>query len=92
MARTNTGEADRLGLRVVGLPNETRSVTSPALYMQEGLYTLVSQQRNKGLNARRTFQLIAFDSVDFLDRINGGARFTRQEFNFRFSRDGRPRI
>jgi hypothetical protein len=88
----NRCEADRLSLRVVGLPNETRSMTSPALYMQESLYTLVSQQRNKGLNARRTFQLIAFDSVDLLDRINGGARFTRQEFNFRFSGDGWPRI
>jgi hypothetical protein len=42
MARTNRCEADRLSLRVVGLPNETRSMTSPALYMQEGLYTLVS--------------------------------------------------
>jgi hypothetical protein len=42
MARMNRREADRLSLRVVGFPNETRSMTSPVLYMQEGFYTLVS--------------------------------------------------
>ena len=63
-------------------------MTFPALYLQEGFHTPVSQHGNKGLDARRTFKLIAFDSVDFLHRINGGTRFTRQQFNFRFSRNG----
>jgi hypothetical protein len=80
---------DCLSLEVFGLPDGTyRSMTSPALYLQEGLYSSVSQHRNKDLNARRTVELIAFDSVDFLHRFNGGARFTRQQFDFRFSRDG----
>lgn len=63
-------------------------MTFPALYLQEGFYTSVSQHGNKSLNARRTFELIALDSVDFLHRINGGTRFTRQQFNFRFSFNG----
>jgi hypothetical protein len=56
--------------------------------MQEGFYTSVSQHRNKGLNASRTFELIAFYSVDFLHGINGGTRFTCQQFDLRFSRNG----
>jgi len=72
-----------------GSPDGTfRSMTVPTLPMKESFYTPVSQHRNKGLNARRTFKLIAFDSVDFLHGINGGTRFTRQQFNFRFSRNG----
>ena len=61
-------------------------MTFPALNLQEGFHTLLSQHGNKGLDARRTFEFIAFDPVDFLHRINGGTRFTRQQFNFRFSR------
>jgi hypothetical protein len=52
-------------------------MASPALHMQQRFHTLVSEQRNKGLNARRTLQLIAFDSIDFFDRIDGRTRFTR---------------
>ncbi len=56
-----------------------------ALYLQEGFHTSMSQHGNKGLYARRSLELVAFDSVDFLHRINGNARFTRQQFKFRFS-------
>ena len=65
-----------------------RSITFLALYLQAGFHTLVSQHRNKGLYARRAFELIAFDSVDFLHRINGGTGFTCQQFDLRFSRNG----
>jgi hypothetical protein len=68
--------------------HEASWVTRPTLYLQEGFYTSVSQYRDKGFNARRTIDLIAFDLVDFAHRINGGTRFTRQQFNFRFSRNG----
>jgi len=60
-------------------------MTFSALDMQQGFYVSVSQQGNKGLNARRTFELIVFDAVEFLHRINGSTRFTRQQFDFRFS-------
>ena len=63
-------------------------MTVSALDMQESFYTPVSQHRNIGLDARRTFELIALDSVDLLHRINRGTRFTRQQFDFRFSRIG----
>ena len=63
-------------------------MTFSALDMQQGFYASVSQHGNKGLNARRTFKLIAFDPVEFLHRINGGTRFTRQQFDFRFSLNG----
>jgi len=36
-----------------------------------GLSHVGGQHRNKGFNARRTFELVVFDSVDFLHRING---------------------
>ena len=62
-------------------------MTFPALYLQDGFHTSVSQYGNKGLYARQTFELIAFDAVDFLHGINGGARFTRQQFKFRISRN-----
>ena len=60
-------------------------MTVSALDMQESLYAPVSQYRNIGFDARRTFELIALDSIDFLHRINRGTRFTRQQFDFRFT-------
>ena len=63
-------------------------MTVSALDMQESFYTPVGQHGNIGLDARRTFELIALDAIDFLHRINRGTRFTRQQFNFRFSRNG----
>jgi len=74
---------------ILGLPDRiNRSMTFFALYLQKGLDAPVSQHRNIGLDARRTFELIALDSVYFLHRINRGPRFTRQQFNFRFFRSG----
>jgi hypothetical protein len=89
MDRTNRREADWLSLEAVGLLNgKFRFMASPALCMQEGFYTLVSQQGNKCFNTGRPVELIEFDPVDFLHPINGSGRFTRQGFNFRFSRNG----
>jgi len=62
-------------------------MASLSLPTQNRLYTPMSQHGNKGLDARRTFELFAFGSVDFLDRINWRTRLTRQEFNCRFSRN-----
>jgi len=67
-------------------------MTLSALHLQEGFHTSVGQHRNKGFNARRTFELVVFDSVDFLHRINGSIRFTRERFDFRFSCDARLQI
>ena len=63
-------------------------MTVSALDMQERLYTPVGQHGDIGLDARRTFELVALDSIDFLHRINRGTRFTRQQFDFRFFRIG----
>ncbi len=53
-------------------------MTIPALDLQKRPYTPVSQDRDKGLDARGTFELLALDSIDFLHRVNGGAGFPRQ--------------
>ena len=63
-------------------------MTFPALDLQKGFDTLLSQHGDKGLDARRTFEFIALDPVDFLHRINGGTRIARQQFKCRFSRHG----
>ncbi len=67
-------------------------MTFAALYMQESFDASVSQDRNKGLNARRTIELVAFYSVDFLNRFHRSTRFTREQFDFRFWRTSRLRI
>ena len=64
------------------------SVTIPALHLQQGFYTPVSEHGYIALDARRTLELIAFYPIDFLHRIHGCARLARQQFNFRFSRGG----
>jgi hypothetical protein len=66
----------------------SHSMTVSALDMQESLDTPVSQHGNKGLDARGTFELVALDSVDFLHRVDRRARFTCQQFDFRFPRNG----
>src|SRR5580658_3089060 len=64
------------------------SMTVSALDMQESLDAPVSQHRNVGLDTRRAFELVALDLVDFLHRVNRGARFARKRFDFRFSGNG----
>jgi len=63
-------------------------MTIPALHLQERFHASVNQHRNKGLDARRTLELVVLCSVNFLHGVNRGIRFTRQQFNFRFSRNG----
>jgi hypothetical protein len=59
-----------------------------ARYLQKCFHALVSQQRNAGFYARGTLELVMFHSIDFLHSVDWGARFTRQQFNCRFSRTG----
>lgn len=54
------------------------SMTIPALHLQERFHAAVNQHRNKGLDSRRTLELIELCSVDFLNRVNRHIRFTRQ--------------
>jgi len=63
-------------------------MTFSVLDMQQSLDTPMSQHRDKGLDARRSFELVALDAVNFLHRVNRGTRFTRQQFDFRFSGNG----
>jgi hypothetical protein len=60
--------------------------------LQEGFHTTVSQHGNIGLYAGRALKLIAFYSVNFTHRFKRGIRFTRQQFNFWFSRIGGGKI
>ncbi len=64
-------------------------MTIPALYLEKRLYAPMSQDRDEGLDARGTLELLALDSIDFMHRINGRARFPRQQFKFRVRCMGR---
>jgi hypothetical protein len=63
-------------------------MTIPAFHLQERFHASVNQHRNQDLDARLTLELIVLCSVDFLHGVNRGIRFTRQQFNFRFSCNG----
>lgn len=64
-------------------------MTIPTFYLQKRLYPPMSQDRDKGLDARGTLELIALDSIDFQYRVNRSAGFPRQQFEFRIWRMSR---
>jgi hypothetical protein len=67
-------------------------MTSTTLNLQERLHTSVGQNRNEGLDARRSFKFVAFDPVDFPNGLNRHIGFTRKQLHFRFSFNLSPRI